>query len=71
MIETMIKELRNEQELTQEHLAKVLSVHKNSISGWESGKNIPTLTKAIEIADFFGVSLDYLCERRVDNEQRN
>lgn len=55
-----LKELRTEKNLGQIALAKQLGVGKSIISLWETNKCEPTLSKLIAIADFFGVSIDYL-----------
>lgn len=55
-----LKALRQEKELGQVALAKQLDVGKSIISLWEQNKCEPTLSKLIAIAEFFGVSIDYL-----------
>ena len=57
---TKLKELRKEKGLGQIKLAEILGVSKSIISLWEIGTCEPTLSKLIEIAKFFGVSIDYL-----------
>ena len=37
-----LKELREEQGLLQADLAKILSVSKSTVSGWEIGRNQPS-----------------------------
>ena len=62
MIEFRIrfKELRNENNVTQQELGKVLGVTKMAISHWESGHSEPSIQQIIEIARFFDVTTDYL-----------
>lgn len=55
-----IKELRIETELTQGELAKVLGITQDSISLWEKGKRIPDTPYIAKLAEYFGVSADYL-----------
>ncbi|MDD7214979.1 MAG: helix-turn-helix transcriptional regulator [Clostridia bacterium] len=55
-----LKALRQEKGLGQVALAKQLDVGKSIISLWEQNKCEPTLSKLIAIAEFFGVSIDYL-----------
>lgn len=55
-----LKELRLEKGLGQVALAKELGVGKSVISLWEKGQCEPTLGNLIKIADYFGVSLDFL-----------
>lgn len=55
-----IKKLREENNLTQEQLAKKLQVSRSTISSWETGRSYPDLEMVIEICDCFNVSLDFL-----------
>lgn len=57
-----LKELREEKGLTQSQLAKVLNnkITRSAISLWEKNKRIPNLEAAAILAQFFGVSLDYI-----------
>ncbi|MDE7394747.1 MAG: helix-turn-helix domain-containing protein [Clostridiales bacterium] len=52
--------LRQEKSIGQIQLAKELDVGKSIISLWELNKCEPTLSKLIALAQFFGVSIDYL-----------
>ncbi len=58
-----IKELREERGLSQAGLAKELGVGTGSVGMWESTHEIPPVKKLLVIADYFGVSLDYLVGR--------
>ena len=57
-----LKELRNEKGLSQEKLAKELDdkITSSAIAWWELGKRIPKFDAVILIAQYFGVSTDYL-----------
>ena len=55
-----IKNLREENGLTQEELAKKLSVSKSAISYYENGKRIPTVDNFHKLARILNVSFDYL-----------
>ena len=52
--------MRREKGLSQEQLADLLHVTRQSVSKWESGGAMPELDKLIVISDTFGVSVDYL-----------
>ena len=56
-----LKELRKEKNIGQIELAKQLGVGKSIISLWEKNECEPTLSKIVAIANFFGVTTDYLC----------
>ncbi|MDE7185952.1 MAG: helix-turn-helix domain-containing protein [Lachnospiraceae bacterium] len=55
---SFLKELRKEKALTQEQLAEILGVTNRSISRWENGVNMPDFDLVIELANYFGVSID-------------
>ncbi len=59
-----IKEYRNRLELTQEELAKVVGVSRQTIISIERGRYVPSLPLALKIASFFGCPTDELFERR-------
>lgn len=55
-----IKNLRKEQDVTQEKLADYLNISYQAISKWENGTAYPDITLVPGIANFFGVSTDEL-----------
>lgn len=55
-----IKEIRLEQELSQQKFGNLLSVSQDTISLWEKGKSAPTTEFLISIATKFNVSVDYI-----------
>lgn len=55
-----LKELRSEKCIGQIELSKAINVSKGIISLWENGLREPTLSNLIALAQFLGVSLDYL-----------
>ena len=58
-----ICELRQDKELTQLELAQKLNYSDKAVSKWERGESLPDLSVLIEIANLFGVTLDYLLGR--------
>ena len=60
-------ELRNKKNISQEDLAEVLDVSRQSISKWENDKAYPEMTRLLFMSDYFDVSLDYLM-RGIDKE---
>lgn len=56
----IIKNLRKEQNITQDELAKALNVSSQSISKWETNNCYPDITFIPDIAKFFKVSIDTL-----------
>lgn len=53
-------QLRSEKNLSQEQLAELLDVSRQSISKWENDKAYPEMTRLLFLSDYFQVSLDYL-----------
>lgn len=58
-----IAELRKASKLTQIELAERLNYSDKAISKWERGESIPEIGVLKEIADLFGVTLDYLVQK--------
>lgn len=57
-----LKELRLERGLSQLKLAMDLNTNQNTISRYETGEREPGIRDLIKIADYFGVTVDYLIE---------
>lgn len=55
-----IRELRKQRNLTQEQIAEAFGVSSQAISKWETGTSYPDISLLPIIADYFGVSVDYL-----------
>lgn len=66
MIYERIKELRKEMELSQEKVAQELSMYVTTYRRYESGERELPMEVAVRIADYYGVSLDYLAGRSND-----
>lgn len=56
----LLQELRKDRRLTQAQLAGVLHLSPLTISSYECGRTMPDDATKIQIARYFGVSLDYL-----------
>lgn len=57
-----ITTLRRQSGLTQIELAEKLNYSDKSVSKWERGESLPDIAVLKDIADLFGVTLDYLVE---------
>lgn len=58
-----IRDLREDRDLSQKEIAELLQVHQTTYSDYELGKvNIP-VPALHKLADFYGVSIDYLLGR--------
>ena len=60
---TVLKKLHEEKGLGQKELAAILHVSNGTISNYESGIHSPNLDTLCTIADYHGVSVDYLLGR--------
>lgn len=66
-----IKLLRKEQSITQEKFATYLNISYQAVSKWENNTALPDITLVPKIANFFGVSADYLLGIKTDeNEEK-
>lgn len=61
-----LRDLREDKDLRQRELATLLNVSQTTYSRYESGElDIPSVA-LIRLADFYGVSVDYILERSND-----
>lgn len=58
-----LKELRAEKGIRSEDAAEVFGVSRATLSAYEMGKSVPDLNVLNKMADFYGVSTDYICGR--------
>lgn len=56
----IIRELRQERNITQEDLAELISVTPQAVSKWEREVGYPDITQIVPLANVFGVSTDVL-----------
>ena len=64
-----IRDLREDTDLTQEYVAKiVLNCTRSAYSKMELGSRLISIDDLVKLADFYKVSLDYLVGR-VDNKE--
>lgn len=70
-------EIRKENKMSQEKLAEVLNVSRQTISNWENYKNYPDIATIIKISDKFDISLDILLKgdknmvNKIDKKLKN
>ena len=62
-IGAIIAELRMDRNMKQEDLAAILNISRSALANWESGNRRIDIETLVVIADFFGVSWDYLLGR--------
>lgn len=55
-----LKDLRNDKDLTQSQIAKILGTSQKQYSRWETGEYQIPLDDLIILAKFYNVSIDYI-----------
>ncbi|MBS5112615.1 MAG: helix-turn-helix transcriptional regulator [Coprobacillus cateniformis] len=66
MLGENLMKLRKKQGLSQQAVADLLNVSRQTISNWELNQGAPTIDKAKELAKLYHVSLDDLTENEVE-----
>jgi transcriptional regulator with XRE-family HTH domain len=51
---------RNRIGINQSKLARIMGVTKQTVCAWELGKSSPRIYHLRKLADYFGVTIDYL-----------
>ncbi|MBQ3182198.1 MAG: helix-turn-helix transcriptional regulator [Clostridia bacterium] len=65
-----IREIREDRDLRQKDIAKVLSVSQNTYSQYENGIIPLTAETLVKLSDYYNVSIDFLLDR-TDNQSIN
>ena len=60
IIKNKIRDLREDMDLRQIDVANATGIDQKTLSNYETGKTNPDSYAIIKLADFFGVSADYL-----------
>ena len=60
LINERIKDLRNENKISQKQLAEYCMVKQSCVSKWERGATLPDAEMIIKLTEIFKVSSDYL-----------
>ena len=55
-----LRKIRKQRNLSQLKVAMDLSISREAISYYESGKRSPDINMLLLLSDYFGVSIDYL-----------
>ncbi len=58
-----LKSIREDKDLKQKDIAKILNVSQNTYSQYETGVISLTAEILIKLSNFYGVSIDYLLDR--------
>ena len=62
-----IRDVREDMDLRQIDVAKATGIDQKTLSNYETGRTNPDSYALIKLADFFGVTIDYLVGRSNNN----
>lgn len=65
-----IRDLREDRDLNQTQVARILGMSQTGYSKYETGENDLPTSVLIKLAEFYGVSIDYILNQ-TDNPKRN
>ena len=66
-----LKEHRENAGLSQSELARRTGIKQVNISRWERNENFPNIIDCITLADFYGISIDYLVGYENEDGSKN
>ena len=66
-----LRDLKEDRDLKQSSIAEVINVSENQYGRYERGENDIPLEKALILANFYNVSLDYITGRTNDKKGFN
>ena len=69
IIANNITNLRKGKKLTQAEFAKEINYSDKAVSKWERAESVPDIVVLKQIADFFGITVDYLLNEHTENEK--
>ena len=69
-----LKDLREDKDLTQKEISEILNISQVAYSYYEIGKRSIPLEILLKLADYYGVSLDYIFfrtnEKKVNKKEK-
>lgn len=69
MLAENLKELRAKKGVTQDDMASLLKIKRQTYSAYERGVSVPDITALITISEFFSVSVDELLGIKKDRPE--
>ncbi len=66
LIYRRIKDLRQDNDWTQQNMADMLHISRSAYSAYENGANAVPIEVLIRLSQIFGTSIDYLLEQTDD-----
>lgn len=68
IVASRLKMARENKERSKVEVAKALNIATSSMTYYEQGKAIPSIDKLYALADYYGVTMDWLCGRVNKND---
>ena len=56
-----LKDIREDKDLKQADVAKILNTTQEQVSKWENGVQLMGIDKYMILAEYYNVSIDFLC----------
>ena len=69
-MDTRLKDLRTDHDLTQEQCAKIAFISKNSYIRYENGTRVPPLDTIKIFAEYYNVSIDYIAKLTSEKKKK-
>jgi putative transcriptional regulator len=71
-VKNRVEELRKEKSITQEELADMLQVTRQTIGSLENGRYNPSITLAFKLARYFNTTIEkiFIYEELQENEEK-
>ena len=66
-----LKDLRKKRKLTQDELADVIFVSRQTISNWENNKSYPSMDYIVTLSQLFDVTVDTLIQDKIEVSDDN
>ena len=68
-ISKTLKRLRSEKGITQDELAKLLFISRQSVSSWENDRTQPDIDMLVKLSEIFSVSIEELIYGKKHNTE--
>lgn len=66
-----LKQIRNNEGISQEQLAERIGVSRQAVTKWETGKGLPDIENMTILAEIFKVTLDELISGTVPKNEKS
>jgi transcriptional regulator with XRE-family HTH domain len=66
---TRLRNIRKSERLTQRKLAQESGIPERTIQMYELNESLPSFEALVKLADFFGITIDYLIGRKEINRK--